>query len=271
MSGTHRGHGWKARYLVGLAILLSSPWLAQGLFSAPNEWLRVARGAGPNDVFMPLFFKPSGTTPTPTPHAVFFDSFSNPSSGWPRSEDANRRVDYVDGEYQILIKVSPLQILATPGVQCTDCAVDLDGRFASSSLGAWGILFGITDALDTYAFLINGGQEYSLYRRAGAAWQTLIDWTPSTSIRSGQATNHLRVERLGSAIVLRANGLHLHTFYDDSLVGSLRVGATAIAFETPNVDVRLDNYAVYAFSGSLDVAPGGAALSALAVTPDLEP
>ena len=218
---------------------------------------------------MPLAFKPFGTTITPTPSALFYDSFSDPSSGWPRSNDANRRVDYVNGEYQILIKVPSQYVGITPGLRCTDCAVEVDGRFASSVHGAWGIMFGITDAWDTYLYRIDGAQQYSLYKKQGATWEALINWTLSTSILPGQATNHLRVERRGTSIALYANGQHLQTITDGSFVGSLRVGATASAYESANVDVRLDNYAVYALSGALAGGGRGVAAPAIDVAPEV--
>jgi hypothetical protein len=113
-------------------------------------------------------------------------------------------------------------------------------------------LLGITDTFDAYLFRVDGEQQYSLYKRSGAAWQALIDWTPSAHVRPGQESNHLRVERRSTEIRLYANGQHLQSFVDGSFVGSLRVGATASTFESADVDMRLDNYTVYALSGSLE-------------------
>ena len=227
---------------------------AQGPLVSGWQWLRPAQvtGAGPISMFMPLFFAPSGPTVTPTPTATFYDPFDDPNSGWPRADDANRRVDYVNEEYQILIKAPMLYVGVTPGSSCSDCAIELDGRFASSNYGAWGILFGITDTFDAYLFRVDGAQQYSLYKRSGAAWQALIDWTPSAHIRPGQESNHLRVERRGTEIRLYANGQHLQNLMDGSFVGSLRVGATASTFASADVDVRLDNYTVYALGSSLE-------------------
>ena len=227
---------------------------AQGPLMSGWVWLRPAEvtGAEAISMFMPLFFAPSGPTVTPTPSATFYDPFDDPNSGWPRADDANRRVDYVNSEYQILIKAPLLYVGVTPGLRCSDCAIELDGRFVSSSYGAWGILFGITDAFGAYLFRVDAAQQYSLYKRSGATWQALIDWTPSAHIRPGQESNHLRVERRSTEIWLYANGQQLQTFIDGSFVGSLRVGATASAFESASVDVRLDNYTVYALSGSLE-------------------
>ncbi len=210
-------------------------------------------------MFLPMFFAPSGPTATPTPSATLYDPFDDPNSGWPRADDANRRVDYVNEEYQILIKAPLLYVGVTPGLRCSDCAIELDGRFASSSYGAWGILFGITDTFDAYLFRVDGAQQYSLYKRSGAAWQALIDWTPSAHIRPGQESNHLRVERRGTEIRLYANGQHLQSFMDGSFVGSLRVGATASTFASADVDVRLDDFTVYALSGSLETGGVGVA------------
>ena len=194
MSRLGRGYGSRLLCLVVLAILASGPWprcatmqTAQVPLVSGWTWLRPAQvtGAEAITMFLPMFFAPSGPTATPTPSATLYDPFDDPNSGWPRADDANRRVDYVNEEYQILIKAPLLYVGVTPGLRCSDCAIELDGRFASSSYGAWGILFGITDTFDAYLFRVDGAQQYSLYKRSGAAWQALIDWTPSAHIRPG--------------------------------------------------------------------------------------
>ena len=248
----HRGPVLRGLGLLLVGVLLFGPWVS---------WALGILGAGPHAVFMPVAYKAPGVAPTPTPKAMFYDPFDDPNSGWPRSDEGDWSVDYVNGEYQILIRAPSMYVGVTPGVRCTDCAVEVDGRFASPSYGAWGILFGITDMWDAYLFRVDGEQRFSLYSRSGATWRALVDWTPSTQILPGQATNRLRVERRGTTISLYANGQHLQTIAHDSFAGNLRVGATASAYESANVDVRLDDYKVYAMSGAPESERPGVAVS----------
>jgi photosystem II stability/assembly factor-like uncharacterized protein len=189
-------------------------------------------------------------TRTPTTTYLYFDDFSNPSSGWPVDDDGDRRVGYLNGQYQILARRTNYAFNVTPNFRCTDCTIDVQGRFASSVYGAYGILFGITDDWDKYLFRVNGNQEYSLRKTTAGSWETVVDWTWSPHVNAGQSANRLRAVRHGSQIVLYANEQYLTTVTDGSFMGSLRVGLTASAFSNPNVDARFDNFAVYPVAGS---------------------
>jgi len=189
-------------------------------------------------------------TPTLTPTPLYFDDFSKPASGWPVGDDANRRYRYLNGEYQILVKRTNWYVGVTPGVRCTDYAIEVEGRFASSAYGAYGILFGITDDWDEYMFRVDGDQYYSLWKKTGGDWEALVGWTSSLHVNPGQAVNHLRVARDGSDIVLYVNGHYLTTVTDSSFLGWLRVGLTASAYDDPNVDARFDNFTVFSVGSS---------------------
>lgn len=185
-------------------------------------------------------------TLTPTGTYVYFDDFSDPSSGWPVRDSNERRIGYLNGEYQMLVKQANWYVGATPGFRCTDCAIEAEGRFASGAYGAYGILFGITDDWDSYLFRVNAEQQYSLRKIAGGNWETILDWTWSPHVNAEQSVNRLRVVRNGSSIELYANGHYLTTVTDSSFLGSLRVGLTASAYDNPNVDTRFDNFGVLA-------------------------
>ena len=181
----------------------------------------------------------------------YADDFSNPSSGWPVSDDPAYRVEYVGGEYRILIKNANWWTGGTPGYRCTDCSIEVEGRFVSANYGSYGILFGLTEAWDAYLFQVSGTQDYSLNKLQSNRWQVLVPWTRSASINAGQATNRLRVVRNGSQIALYANGQLLTTVSDSSFTGNLRVGLAASAYAQGNVDTHFDNFRVCPVTGGL--------------------
>jgi C1A family cysteine protease len=186
----------------------------------------------------------SGTQSVSVGSCPYSDDFSNPSSGWPTADDPAYKLEYVGGEYRILMKNTNWWSGGTSGYECTDGSIEVDGRFASSVYGSYGILFGITPSWDTYLFQVSGTQSYSLMKLRGGSWQTLVIWTFSSSINAGQARNHLGVVRNGSQISLYANGHSLTTVTDSSFMGKLRVGLAATAYTLPNVDARFDNFRV---------------------------
>lgn len=85
-----------------------------------------------------------------------------------------------------------------------------------------------------------------------------MGWTPTLHLNAGSAANQLRVVRDGSSIALYANGhYHLTMISDATLSGSLRVGLTAIAYDTPNVEARFDDFAVHSVDASFDMDARG--------------
>jgi hypothetical protein len=196
-------------------------------------------------------------TSTATTTPLHVDDFSDPGSGWPVGEDADARYGYLNGEYQILVKTAPWYLATTPGVRCTDCAVEANGRFLYGEGGALGLLFGIADNWDTYIFQVSNTGYYSLVRVTDEGWAYLVDWTSSLHLNTGTSTNRLRAVRDGASIALYANGHYLTTLSDATLLGSLRVGLTAIAYDTPNVEARFDDFAIYAVdAGSIQAGAG---------------
>jgi hypothetical protein len=176
----------------------------------------------------------------------YADDFSNPSSGWPVGDTDDYRIEYIEGEYRLLVKKANWWIGVTSGYRCTDCSVEADGRFASTIYGSYGVLFGITDAAawDAYLFQVDGAQEYNLLKLQGNSWYTLVTWTHSDHIKPGQTSNHLRVVRNGSQIALYVNGHLLTTVTDSSFTGNLRVGLAAVAYAQSDVDARFDNFRI---------------------------
>lgn len=205
---------------------------------------------------LPTLPTPTSTVtamPTLPPAPDCGDDFSDPDSGWPVVDDVRQRLEYVSGEYRFLVKAMHSAVFVRSDCHCTDCSVEVDGRFASPVYGAYGIMFGMTNELDGYLFRVNGNRSYSLRIRQGDHWHTLIDWTASPHVNPGQVPNHLRVVRQGSQISLFANGQHLTDISDVTFMGDLWVGLTASAYAVSMVDARFDNFAVYILSGSSEV------------------
>jgi len=176
----------------------------------------------------------------------YVDDFSNPSSGWPVGDALDYRVEYIGGEYRILVKQAPNHVIlvASPGGRYTDYSVEVDGRFASPIQGDYGILFGINeDITNAYYFWVGGAQDYGLDKEQSGR-TTLISRTVSSAINAGQASNHLRAVRSGAQITLYANGQLLTTLNDSSFTGELRVGLAAFTHNQANVDARFDNFRI---------------------------
>lgn len=201
---------------------------------------------------------PTVTTTPPTGINIYFDDFSDPNSGWPEGDDPDWSYGYLHGEYRILMKSpgSPGHLLLgwvpAPRFRCVDCTLEVDAWYGTSNYGVYGLIFGATDAGDLYAFLVDERGYYAIVMRINNQWYALVDWTASPHINPGQSSNHLRIVRSGDQIKAYINGQFVTTARDDSLMGLLRAGLIVGAGDTPNVDVRLDNFRASASGGPDD-------------------
>lgn len=214
-----------------------------GAYERPSE-------PSPIQIFLPCILH---TCPK-----LYFDAFSDPASGWPIDDNTNFQLEYLDGEYRILVKNTDWYALAGPGFKASDFIVEVDVRNFNGIEGTYGIAFGIADDLSQfYAFWISSTGNYELWKYDGSAspWTSLASGT-SAGILPGTASNQVKVRRSGAEISVYANGALLTSVNDGSFTGLRHVGLTASSFSTPDVDVRFDNFSVY----PLDCQPGAASL-----------
>lgn len=183
----------------------------------------------------------TATSAVPT----YSDDFGDSGSGWPVGDNSDYRTHYLDGEYRVLVKRPYCWAMASPQVACASCSVEVDAHHASSAYGAYGIMLSVGGGRDGHLFLVTGDQLYSLYTQVGGLWYPLVDWTESSYLSPGQGLNHLCLTRQGSEVRLFANGHYLAATTDPALAGELVVGVVGAAYETPSVDTRFDDFAIY--------------------------
>ena len=90
---------------------------------------------------------------------------------------------------------------------------------------------------------------YQIAHHTAAGWQHPQDWTASSALNQGEASNHLMVVRRGTQIAVYASGADLITVTDSS-VTSGRVGLLARTFDEANADARFDNFRAYRLGSS---------------------
>ena len=85
--------------------------------------------------------------PTPTATSVaqgqtlFSDDFSNPNSGWLTEEDANDRVRYDAGEYEVAILRADYFVGSpAPRGACSECTVDVVATFRTADFAVAGLM-----------------------------------------------------------------------------------------------------------------------------------
>jgi uncharacterized repeat protein (TIGR01451 family) len=207
----------------------------------------ISPASGVYCLYLPIIFK-NHCTP-------YIDTFIDPSSGWPITDNIALKTEYTDGEYRMLAKDPSLAHYAYQLPDYfTDYEIEVDAHWAdSASTGeGYGIVFGLAnDGSHAYVYLVNTDrQEYNLWRYlrdSNKPWNSLTGgWVHTDTIRSGLLTNRLKVIRSGSQITLYANSI-LTTIVNNE-IESGRVGLSVLTYyddpkyDSRNADVHFDNY-----------------------------
>jgi hypothetical protein len=192
----------------------------------------------------------------------YFDDFSVPSGAWyPGIFEADYGVtahQYTfDGEYQLRFEgPGPYMYwYVTPdmAIPSSNYRVEADMRNAEDTDGTYGLRFGTRwyevspgdwQMDQTYQVVIDPNyQDYFVEKLAGGEWSTLRNWTYSGAIHANRATNHLRVDRVGTSIRIYINGTAMPAITDASLTGSGRgAGIAAYGNYDYPLDMRFDNF-----------------------------
>lgn len=250
-----------ASVVVGLGIALASrgkpavpPTSTPGVFVSP---LGIPMPTSTLGAFVsPLGIPTSGafisplSTPAPRSAALYSDDFSDPESGWYEGSFGDREYRYEKGEYVILVKKNDLATWAVgPTERFTDFALEADVRLVEGpEIAEMGLVFRLREEGNFYFFRVNGYGQYIVSKNANGEWQEVagmgVGLVPSPYIKTGGATNRLKVVCQGPQIALYVNDHHLTTVSDDSFSeGKIGLIAAAIKYPGP-VKVAFDNLVV---------------------------
>lgn len=170
----------------------------------------------------------------------YFDDFSNSNSGWFDNGDS---MGYASGEYEIRVDNADAWTgVISPYVGSMDYTLEADMRLYSGDPIRYGLVFDMLDWDHFYVFTVNPtAQNYSVLRRDGSNWITIADNTSSSSINSGNASNHLEVTVIDNLFEVRVNGQNLGIFNGGAYSGDLWVGLYAKSGTGIPVTARYDN------------------------------
>ncbi len=180
------------------------------------------------------------------PDVLFQDDFSDPSSGWDQIDTTDGSVGYVDGQYRIFVDVPNTDIWANPGLDFADTVIEVEAtKAAGSDDNDLGIICRYQDLANYYFLIISSDGFYAIGKTVDG-FQELIgleNMEFSEYIKTGDTTNQMRADCVGSTLRLLVNGNELLTVTDDSF-SSGDVGLLAGTFEIPGTDIRFDNFVV---------------------------
>jgi hypothetical protein len=248
-----------ASVVVGLGIALASrgkpaapPTSTPGVFVSPlgTPMPTSTLGAFVSPLGIPTsgaFISPL-STPAPRSVVLYSDDFSDPESGWYEGSFGDREYRYEKGEYVMLVKKNDLAAwVVGPQERFTDFTLEADVRLVEGpEIAEMGLVFRLREEGNFYFFRVNGYGQYIVSKNVNGEWQEIAGMGLVTSphIKTGGATNRLKVVCRGPQIALYVNDHYLTTVSDDSFSeGKIGLIAAAIKYPEP-VEVAFDNLVV---------------------------
>ena len=190
-----------------------------------------------------LFMPPVGKT------LLYEETFSDPSAtAWPQFDRSDLQCWVGDGQYNVFVKAS--------GYPNTWVAPDLGQVFDNFRLDAdvtavsgtdnhgQGVILRKTYPFDFYTFEVSPLGTFALWKDIGDTHTIIQDWTTSSAVHTGKATNHLTVIVDGSHLTFYVN----ETKVLEEANASISVDAIGFIVSTyaeGNVHVGFDNLTVH--------------------------
>ncbi len=189
---------------------------------------------------------PSAVSSSGSHNVLFQDDFSDPTSGWSVSNETDRVIAYQDGGLRFFVNQAHYDYWSVPGLNFSDVHIDADAtKLAGPDDNDLGILCRYRDQNNFYGFLISSDGYYGISKMKNGE-HTLIGMDGmrvSQTIQTGQATNHIRADCIGSTLALYVNGEKLYEVQDADFTSG-DVGLLVGTFDQPGADVRFNNFVV---------------------------
>ena len=194
------------------------------------------------------FSAPSASTPTPIPpsgETLFYDDFTDMSTGWDRFTSAEGTMDYDGSGYRFLVNALQANFWSTPGKSFRDVRMEVDvAKLSGPDENRIGLLCRFVEN-NYYFFMVSSDGYYTIGKYVGGnaiqLGQSEMQFDPS--INTGLAVNHLRADCDGNSLNFYVNGNLVAQAQDADFVEG-DIGLLAGTFAQPGVDVIFDNFVV---------------------------
>lgn len=188
-------------------------------------------------------FSVQGETPI-----LYRDHFTDANTGWEVGDYDSGSVGYRDGFYFVTSIVEKHQMWGVANRLFSDLVIEVDATQVSAPANdnnSYGVMCRVQPNGDGYALRISGDGFYGIHKVVNGDFEALVEWTESTAIRQGNATNHLRAVCDGADLLLFVNGEWVARASDRSFQQG-DIALTASTFEEELTEVHFDYLVVLA-------------------------
>lgn len=186
------------------------------------------------------------------------------------SEGVQRSV--AAGAYRLRIDAEETVAWSTSQLEAGDFYLEAATIHAGGPLNnEFGVIFRYQDDDNFYAYSISSDGYYRLDRKEAGEWSSLITWTESGAIHTGENSfNLLGLLVEGAQIALLVNDTPLATF-TDAAFASGAIGATAGTYDEAGVEIAYDDVTLWRIDPANLLEESVQALAVPSATPALEP
>jgi hypothetical protein len=177
---------------------------------------------------------------------LFQDDFSDTSSGWDRVNLPEGITDYSNGVYRIFVNTENTDYWANPGLSFEDTIIEVEAtKVGGPDDNDFGLICRHQNTENFYIFLISSDGFFGILRVIDGEQELLAmdEMEYSESIHTGNVTNVIRADCIGSSLTLYANDMQLISVEDSSLVSG-DVGLLAGTFDILGTDIHFDNFVI---------------------------
>jgi hypothetical protein len=195
--------------------------------------------------FLELFSSQT-TQSSAAQNTLYFDDFSDSTSGWDRLRNTDGVTDYDNDHYLIQIDRPNFDYFANPSKSFTDVRVEVEANRESGDVdNEYGIICRFKGKNDFYAGLISSDGYYGIFKIKGGEYSLLgMDaMAKSPVIKPNSEMNLVRLDCKGSNLTLYVNGTQLDSRMDIDFVEG-DVGLLAGTYANPGLKVIFDNFVV---------------------------
>ena len=179
---------------------------------------------------------------------LYYNGFSDPTSGWGSYVDENCSRNYEDNEYEMKVTTPDYRYFVWMTIFPVNYRIQVDVRRYEGEDGFGGIVFNVLTKDDFYYnFRVKPyDQTYGLFR-GGDYYEVVVNWKSSAHITQGDGVNRLEVVQNGGKVDLYINGnlveedIEIEQHEGETVLGA---GMCVGTWEAP-VTFRFDDFQVF--------------------------
>ncbi len=177
---------------------------------------------------------------------LYFDDFSDDSSGWDTWSDEKSQAAYDQGGLRMRVSQANYDTWSRPGRRYGDARIAVDTtRLGGPDNNNYGILCRYSNRSNFYALVISSDGYAGILKVKEGKYQILSGEALSyqEAVRQGGEMNVIGAECVGDRLALYANG-NLLLEAQDADFSDGEVGLIAGSFDETGVDILFDNFYV---------------------------